>query len=93
LDKKEALALLREHLDEYRRMKYSHLVTLIDQPQTKKLTGKSGTVYQIEIEVFWDGAPGTDLRVRGDIDDGGLRPCAPLCEDFILAEDGHFVGE
>jgi hypothetical protein len=31
--------------------------------------------------------------ILGSIDDGGWRALRPLCDDFILAPDGRFVGE
>lgn len=46
--------------------------------------GDSGTDYQIEIEVMWDGKGGGDLRVLGSIDDGGVRAFCPLCDSFIV---------
>jgi hypothetical protein len=36
---------------------------------------------------------GGPLRVLGSIDDGGWRALSPLCDDFVLAPDGRFVGE
>jgi hypothetical protein len=33
------------------------------------------------------------VHVLGAIDDGGLRAFVPLCDDFIMAPDGSFVGE
>ncbi len=52
-----------------------------------------GAEYQIEVEVFWDGQQGGDIRVLGSIDDGGWSAFRPLCEDFIIAPSGKFVGE
>lgn len=57
------------------------------------MTGPSGTVYQIEIEAFWDGRPGGEIRMMGSIDDGGLRALMPLTDDFIIRPDGTCVGE
>jgi len=31
--------------------------------------------------------------MMGGIDDGGLRAFMPLCDDFIIAPNGRFVGE
>jgi hypothetical protein len=93
MDKGEAAALLKQHLEGYRRRSYSDLVTLLGSPQTAELVGSSGIKYQVEVGVHWDGRPGGALRILGSIDDGGWRAFRPLCDDFILAPDGRFVGE
>ena len=93
MDNREAAALLREHLDGYRRRTYHDLVGLRDRRQVAELRGGSGRTYQIEVEIHWDGPPGGSVRVLGSIDDGGLRSYIPISQDFILAPDGTFVGE
>ncbi len=93
MDNLEAAAVLRGHLDGYRRRAYSELVGLRGRPETADLQGASGSRYQIEVEVHWDGQPGGAVRVLGSIDDGGLRSFRPISQDFILAPDGKFVGE
>jgi hypothetical protein len=35
-------------------------------------TAASGAVYQIEIDVCWDGTENSNVRVIGSIDNGGL---------------------
>ena len=93
MDNAEASSLLKDHLAAYRTHSYSELQTLFGKPQVAELRSASGRSYQVEVEVFWDGRPGGALRVRGSIDDGGRRALRPLSDDFILAPDGHFVGE
>jgi len=93
MDNAEAAALLKAHLAAYRLRPYSELLTMRGKPQVAELRGDSGGRYQVEVEVFWDDRPGGALRVRGSIDDGGWRALRPLCDDFILAPDGRFVGE
>lgn len=93
MDKHEAAALLRDHLEGYRRRTYGDLVGLLGRPQVAELRGASGTTYQVEVEVHWNDRPGGALRVLGSIDDGGWRAFRPLNDDFILAPDGRFVGE
>jgi len=88
MDDKEARALLRDHLEGYRRRAYGDLVALLGKPQIADLRGASGVTYQVEIEVHWDDRPGGAVRVLGAIDDGGWRAFNPLCEDFILAPQG-----
>jgi hypothetical protein len=47
----------------------------------------------MEIQCFWDSHPQGDIRVVADIDDGGISAYFPMSDDFIVAPDGHFVGE
>jgi len=93
MDNAEAVALLKVHMEGYRVRRYSDLVTLVGKPEVAELRGASGVTYQLGVEVQWDAQPGGALRVLGSIDDGGWRAFKPLCDDFILAPDGRFVGE
>lgn len=93
MDKTEAKKILTEQLERYRKRSHSELTQLIDQPETFTVMGESGTKYQIEIQAFWDHKPGGDLRVIGSIDDGGWHALSPLNDDFIMRNDGSFVGE
>ena len=93
MDKTEAKKILSQHLEQYRKRSHSELTQLIDQPETLTVTGVSGTQYGLEFEAFWDHQRGQDLRVIGSIDDGGWRALSPLSEDFIMRNDGSFVGE
>ena len=93
MDNSEARTLLRIHLDAYRHRKYEELVMLLGKPEVIQLQGASGATYQVEVEVHWDDRPGGAVRVLGSIDDGGWRAFKLLCDDFIVAPDGTFVGE
>ena len=63
------------------------------EPITYELTGQNGTKYQIEIQAFWDDKPGGNIRVTGNIDDGGLRVFIPLTDGFIKGPGEEFIGE
>jgi hypothetical protein len=52
-----------------------------------EVTGCSGTAFQIEIQILWDGKPNGDVRVLGAIDDGGWRAFLPLTSDLIVKQD------
>ncbi len=94
MDKQEAKIVLCEQLAEFRRKTYRDLVSMIeDEFATNEIDGPSGVKYQIEVQVWWDDAPGGDIRVHAAIDDGGIRAYFPLTEDFIMAADGTFVDE
>jgi hypothetical protein len=87
------MAVLREHLQQYRQRSYDELVALLDKPQAAELPGPSGATYQLEVVVHWDHRPAGALRVIGSVDRGGLRALRPLTDDFIRAADGNFVDE
>jgi hypothetical protein len=91
--KTEAKRILTEQLELYRKRSHSELTQFINQPETFTVMGDSGTKYQLEFEAVWDHEPGKDLRVIGLIDDGGWRALSPLSDDFIMRNDGTFVGE
>ena len=95
MDEREARNLLSEKLAEYRALSYSHLASRIDTCDVVcvEVVGPSGVEYQIEVQFVWDGQSGGDVRVLGSIDDGGWRAFVPLCDSFIMAPDGRFVGE
>jgi hypothetical protein len=90
----EAKSLLENELSRYRKRSYAELVSLLGQPETFQRVSPSGTIYQIEMEVFFDdNSKRHTLRVSGAIDDEGWRAVSPLCDDFLIAPDGTFVGE
>lgn len=93
-NKTEAKRIINQELEAYRGKPYSELVKMIDaEPVTYESTAPSGTLYQIEIQAFWDSKPNGDVRVMGCIDDGGWRAFFPISSDFIKKPDGQFVGE
>ncbi len=95
MDRTEARAVLAQQLASYKRRTYGDLVKLVGTVSVVEVRGPSGAEYQIEIDVMWDSPRDkVDVRVIGAIDDG-LLPGAllPLCDSFILAPDGRFVGE
>jgi hypothetical protein len=94
MDKNEAIALLARELDLFRRESYVDLAGRVDRdPVTRERIGDSGVSYQLEIQFFWDAAPGGNVRVMGSVDDGGWRAFVPITDSFIKAADGSFVGE
>jgi hypothetical protein len=93
VDNAEARALLIKHLQSYRERAYAELVALIGDVQVAQLAGAGGVEYQVEVDFLWDGRTGENIRVIGSIDDGGWRAFLPLCDSFIMAPDGTFIGE
>lgn len=93
MDKREAIALLRDEVRLYRDLPFESLQTLLSRSITSVRTGPSGKDYQLETQVMWDDRPGGNLRVTIAIDDGGLAAFVPLTEDFILSPTGAFIDE
>lgn len=93
MNKAEAKEILEKELSVYRSRPCSDLVNLLGQPIHTEVRSGSGITYQLEIQVFWDGQPGGNLRVLGSVDDGGWRAFLPLTDSFIVRPDGSFVGE
>jgi hypothetical protein len=87
MDKAEAQRLLRGQIEHLRKHSYEELRERLDQEETFELQD-SGTTYQLEVQVFWDGRRDENLRVVVAIDEGGWRAFAPLTSDFIIASDG-----
>lgn len=94
MDQKEAREVLAKELARFRSQTYEELQRLLKAGQTHEVQGPSSITYQVEIQAFWDSHPAGDIRVMGAIDDKSFwRAVRPLCEDFIMAPDGRFVGE
>lgn len=95
MDRDEARAILRSHLESLRRRSYADLVGFIGDIQVAQVMGPSGVEYQIETEVMWDSPrEKTNVRVVGAIDDGCLPGAfTPVNDSFAVAPDGSFVGE
>ena len=93
MDKQIATTLITEELKRLRTVAYQDLVARIGECEHKEVVGADGRTYQLEIKVFWDSKKGGDVRVFVAADDGGWRAFIPLTDSFIMAPDGHFVGE
>jgi hypothetical protein len=81
----EAREVLAEHLENYRLQKYQDLVSQIGRIETVQIVASSGRWYAVEVQVLWDAGPHGDIRVVGNIDDGGLRAMFPLNESLLVA--------
>lgn len=89
----EAREVLRQELARWRRLSWAELAEQIGATEAGEVRGPSGALYQVEVQVFWDDAPGGIVRVQGSVDDGGWRAFAPWTDDFLVRSDGSFVGE
>lgn len=91
--KVEAKKVMAEELETYRAKPYEELAGLVDKTFAYEKAGPSGTMYQIEILVFWDDRRKGNVRVCCSIDDFGWRSFCPLTDGFIKSPSGRFVGE
>ncbi len=93
----EAIEVLGLELAKFRDEPYASLVARMSEDGEDcvdyEVTAPTGKKYQVQVQVFWDGSPGGNVRVMGAIDDGWWRAFMPLCRDFIKAPDGSFIGE
>jgi len=89
MNREEAMFLLNAKLDEYRKLGYDGLAAIVGDDEFPEVVGSSGTQYQMEILIRWDGKRGGDVRVMGSIDDGGWRAFLPLCSDVLMTQDGE----
>jgi hypothetical protein len=93
MNKDEAKIILERELGRYRRRSYSELLAVVGGSETFARPAPSGVTYQVAVRVFFDDESRRTLRVAGAIDDGGWCALVPVCDDFIMASDGTFVGE
>jgi hypothetical protein len=94
MDHEDAIRVLIQELEPFRRETYAQLVERVDAESLHvQRMGQAGVTYQIEITCVWDSVAGGDVLVFGSIDDGGWRAFVPITRSFIKAADGRFVGE
>ena len=94
MNQDEAKTRLSSVVLEYRAKTYAFWKARIDgEPIVLEERDATGSICTIEIQSFWDGKKGEDIRVMFDIDYVGGSSFRPLCESFIVAENGQFVGE
>ncbi len=85
MNKSEAHKILLEHLARFAR--YTDVVPLVKSGYVENFEtpGASGTIYQVEVQFFWDDKRKRNVRVFGSIDDGGIRAFAPLTETLLIS--------
>ena len=93
MSRDEGRALLTAHLARYRAHPYSRLAELVGSVETEDVRGTDGTIYQLEVEFFWDDKKNGDIRVLAALDGGGISAFRPMTDDFIKAPNGEYVGE
>ena len=88
----EAKAIQQEIVHQLRTMSYADLQRFFET-EMREVVGSSGRLYRVEILSFWDEKPRGNLRVTIYVFPAEPRtPKIPI-SSFIVARDGHFVGE
>ena len=92
MDKREAQDLLQEYVLDLKSRSYQEWKTLIGESAHVEKKGPSGTIYQIEFEVFWDSEARGNIRVMVSIDDGGIiRSIIPLTTSLLISPEGEII--
>jgi hypothetical protein len=88
VDDAEALKILIERLEEYRKLPYAALVErLLDRRESEEVPAPSGLTYRLDFQGFWEGEPQGPFRVLGSVDDGMVRAFVPLSDSFVVEPD------
>lgn len=97
--RKQARADLNEvissELEKLRKNEYSYFLDLVEgEPIVYDVLSKKGIEVNVEILVFWDSKEKGSIRVLCNASRSGKWDSfRPFSGDFIIAEDGSFVGE
>jgi len=93
----EAEDVFAEQVARWRGEPWDSLREQLRKPAVYEIASPSGTRYQFEVLVFWDGSRREgNLRVIITGDDGEgwkVRSRSMRAEDFIKAPDDTFIGE
>ena len=91
MNEQVSYALIDAELRRLQERSYSELAALIGKVETKDVVAEDGKTYQVEIQAFWDGRKGGDVRLIVAADDSGWRALKPLTGDFVMRPDGSLV--
>lgn len=93
MNNKEARSILTESLVEYRSKTYKELQYLLESEEAFEVKADSGKNYYLDFRAVWVSDKGGNIRIIGEIHDGGWRSYLPLTNSFILTPDGKLSGE
>ena len=93
MNREQAHAVARSALAGYRAEPYHALLRLIDEPDVMERKAPDGTEYTVEVSAIWETEPQGRLLVLAAVSYSLWTDFAPVCDDFIIAPDGSFVGE
>jgi hypothetical protein len=94
VNEQEATRLADELLAELRAEDFESLERRIGEPEWRQIDGTDAVTYSAQVQTFWDDMrERRNLRVMVAVDDGSQRFIVrPITRDFIVAQDGSFVG-
>lgn len=93
MNKAEAKELLDDIVAEYRKKSYAELVELVNNVSTLSIGGKSGTIYEVEIDIFRDQKVKGNIRFDAVISSGVISSFFPMRECFVKNPQNEFVSE
>ena len=83
----EARELLSTALGSWTSRGHTELARQDGYRESVRVKGGSGTIYQIQIQIVWDGPPKGDIRVNANMDDGGWRAILPVADSSLVSND------
>lgn len=84
MNRTQAIAILRRHLDQLEALGYDALSSRVGANDASEEKAETGVPYQIELSVVWDHRPNGAIRIIASIDDGGLRAFVPLTDSRLV---------
>jgi len=93
MNKIRAKQLLLERLEKVKLRTYARLMDLVLEGNSEHFELKDReTIFEVEIQFFWDSGKPGNIRVAGAINEvGGWSAYRPLTKDFIIRPDGSSI--
>ncbi len=88
MDREEALTILEQVLEQAAAPGFEGLSACIGESRAFEVQAASGQVYQIEMDILWDGRSGEAIRIIASVDDGKLRAFFPLTRSKLVLPVG-----
>ena len=83
----EARAELSRVVSEHQSGGYNSWVTRVGCMKHLEVVSEAGTLYQAEVQAFWDDKPGGAVRVTFSLDGGCVSAIVPLTESILVEAD------
>jgi hypothetical protein len=93
MNRAQARGVARSALAAYRSEPYHSLLRLLDEPDVFEREAPDGSRYVLEVSAVWEFEADGRLLVLAAVSFSFWTDFAPVCDDFIVAPDGSFVGE
>lgn len=94
MNKEEAKEILDGIVAEYRKKSYPELAEMVNGDiRTFSLSGSSGTVYEVEIDIFRDRKNKENIRFDAVMNCGVISSLFPMRECFIKNPQDEFIAQ